>query len=252
MLRLASVSNGSSGGAISAMDDRQRPTKQQPFASYDLAAAYRYDAWYDSPAGRALALVEETLLLELLAGLPAATSLLDVGCGTGHFSRRFARGVSRVVGLDPAPGMLAIARERAGGPTYVRGSALALPFADRAFDVVAFVTSLEFVPDRVGALREAARVARHGLILGVLNLLSPLGLRRKAQTLLGPSPYAHAYFPTPWGLAGLARRALGPRALELAWQTTPLAPGWPAVQVRLPLGAMIGLRVTLGEPSRGD
>lgn len=53
------------------------------------------------------------LLLEKLAELPAQGGALDLGCGAGDISRRFARALAgwRVDGLDGSPAMLAIARE---------------------------------------------------------------------------------------------------------------------------------------------
>lgn len=216
----------------------------QPFSAFDRAAAERYDAWYESGSGKKHALAEQAMLARLLpAASPAGRTLLEVGCGTGHFSRWFGGRGFDVVGLDLAAEMLAVAAERGGGPRYVRGSALALPFADRSFDLVAFVTSLEFVSDREAALREAARVARRGLLLGALNVLSPLGLRRKALALRGRSVYAGAYFPTPWGLAGLVRRALPGQVVGLRWQAAPRHPA--SVLARLPFGPFIAMRVDL-------
>jgi len=213
-------------------------------ATFDLNAARRYNAWYATPTGRAVAGAEEALLGEMLAHLPDARTLLEVGCGTGHFARSFAARGLRVAGLDASPAMLAIAREVGGGPDYVLGSAEHLPFPDRCFDVVAFITSLEFVADPAAALREAGRVARRGLLLGVLNLASPLGVGRKAQALYRPSPYRAARFSTPWGLARLIRRALPGEFCSIRWRTT-LWPSWvPQAARRLPCGGFIGMAVT--------
>ena len=57
---------------------------------------------------------------------------LDVGCGSGLSLLRLAghREIARVVGLEPDPGALRLAR-RHRGFELVRGSALALPFGDR-------------------------------------------------------------------------------------------------------------------------
>src|ERR1700733_10128214 len=64
-------------------------------------------------------------------------SALDVGCGAGLSLIRLAghREVSRVVGLEPDPGALRLAR-RHRGFEVVEGSALDLPFEDGCFDVV--------------------------------------------------------------------------------------------------------------------
>ncbi|MFQ5812084.1 MAG: 4Fe-4S binding protein [Anaerolineae bacterium] len=60
--------------------------------------------------------------------------------------------------------------------------------------MLALITTLEFVPDPVQALSEAIRVARHGLILGVLNRQSLLAWRRKRS---GEPLWQEARFFTP-------------------------------------------------------
>ncbi|BAZ95185.1 SAM-dependent methyltransferases [Thiohalobacter thiocyanaticus] len=134
-----------------------------------------YEAWYHSPRGRWIAGREAALMLRLLRPQSGA-SLLDAGCGTGHFSRRFAAAGLAVTGVDPDPAMLTQARALSTGLDldYVRADARALPFPDASFDYAAAVTSLCFVPEPVRALRELWRVSRRGLVLGLLNRRSLL------------------------------------------------------------------------------
>lgn len=136
-------------------------------------AAERYDAWYATPRGRWIAETECALMLRLLQPRPGA-SLLDVGSGTGQFSRRFAEAGLAVVSLDPAEAMLAVARRHAPELPQVRGTALSLPFRDGTFDYVAAVTSLCFVEPPARALAELWRVSRRGVVLGLLNRRSLL------------------------------------------------------------------------------
>jgi len=132
-----------------------------------------YEAWYQTARGSWIAGHEFGLMRRLLDPLAGAT-LLDVGCGTGHFSRRFAAAGLRVTGLDPDPAMLDYARGLGGGVDYLRGTATALPLADDAYDYVTAVTSLCFVADWSRALREMWRVARRAVLLGLLNRRSLL------------------------------------------------------------------------------
>jgi SAM-dependent methyltransferase len=127
-----------------------------------------YEAWYETARGSWIAGREFGLMSRLLAP-PAGSTLLDVGCGTGHFSRRFAASGLRVSGLDPDPPMLEHARRLGGGVDYLRGSATALPVADATYDFVTAVTSLCFVAEASRALGEMWRVARHAVLLGLLN-----------------------------------------------------------------------------------
>ena len=90
---------------------------------------------------------------------------LDVGCGAGLSLIRLAglKEIGQVVGLEPDPEALRLAR-RHRGFEVVEGSALALPFPDRSFDVVTCCDVFQHLPvggDRVAAL-EIARVLRPG------------------------------------------------------------------------------------------
>lgn len=70
-----------------------------------------------------------------LALVMDATSVLDVGCGTGALLRRARQAghAGRLCGLDPDPAMLAVARRR-GDVEWVAGTAASMAF-DREFDL---------------------------------------------------------------------------------------------------------------------
>jgi ubiquinone/menaquinone biosynthesis C-methylase UbiE len=115
----------------------------------------------------------EILRQVLLDGLDLAPGerVLEIGCGVGAVLGELARAEPGLVltGLDRSAEQLAGARrhlEAAGvRATLVEGDALALPFADGAFDRVVLVWFLEHLPDeasRLAALREARRVLRRG------------------------------------------------------------------------------------------
>jgi ubiquinone/menaquinone biosynthesis C-methylase UbiE len=129
-----------------------------------------------------------------------------------------------------------------GNAPHVEGDALALPFSSRAFDLVALVTTLEFLPEPVRALSEASRVARKGLILGTLNRQSLLGRSLKRE---GGPIWGIARFFTLGKLIEMVQAAVGKRA-RIVWRTT-LWPAWPAV-LPLPWGGFIGMAVRLAGP----
>jgi 2-polyprenyl-3-methyl-5-hydroxy-6-metoxy-1,4-benzoquinol methylase len=58
-------------------------TPENPFDEPALAA--RYEDWY-AGEGRQADILEKQLLAKLLAGFRSAQSVLEVGCGTGHFT----------------------------------------------------------------------------------------------------------------------------------------------------------------------
>jgi SAM-dependent methyltransferase len=119
-----------------------------------------YDAWYDDhPA------LYQTELAALRKAVPRRGRGLEIGVGTG----RFASPLSVGYGLDPSPGMLALAGRR--GVRAVRGVGEALPFRSASFDLVLIVFVIEFVDDLEGFLGEAARVlrGRGRLVVGFMD-----------------------------------------------------------------------------------
>lgn len=127
-----------------------------------------YESWYHTPRGGWIGDCEFALLMRMMH--PANnSSLLNVGCGTGYFSRRFAQSGLRVTGIDPDNEMIAFAQTRDGTVNYMLGDALSLPFTDRSFDYCTAITSLCFIDDPVHALREMLRITRYNVTLGLLN-----------------------------------------------------------------------------------
>ena len=141
-------------------------------------APEEYDAWYRTPRGEWIGEREYRLLRRMLAPAPGEL-ILDVGCGTGYFTRRFARDGNPVAGVDPEPTMLRVAAAHpAAGARYVRADARALPFSDGEFDHCISVTALCFIEDEATALGEMFRVARRRVVLGLLNRRSLLYLQK--------------------------------------------------------------------------
>ena len=138
----------------------------------------RYDAWYDTPRGRWIGDVEWALLRSALE-LRSGDSLLDVGCGTGHFTRRAAAKGAQVVGLDLDERALEFARRHSPETVrFLHGDATCLPFEDRSFDNVMSVAALCFVPQWQEAVAEIVRVSRRRFTLGLLNRNSLLWLQK--------------------------------------------------------------------------
>ncbi|MFV1996740.1 MAG: class I SAM-dependent methyltransferase [Acidiferrobacterales bacterium] len=133
-----------------------------------MLAPAEYDAWYQTPRGVWISNAEFRLVIRQLRPQPAST-LLDVGCGTGHFSRRFAALGLQVTGLDLDTGAIKFARQQGGPIVYLESGAEALPFADGSFDYCVAITSLCFIEQFEKAIDEMWRVSRKAIVLGLLN-----------------------------------------------------------------------------------
>ncbi|MCD6289053.1 MAG: class I SAM-dependent methyltransferase [Anaerolineae bacterium] len=202
----------------------------------DVAIASRYDAWY-ATEGRRADRLEKRLLGQMLARFPGTRTVLEVGCGTGHFTRWLEGMDVRAVGLEAASAMLAEA-VRLGSRLCVQGDALALPFPADSFDLVVMITALEFISDPLQALTEGWRVARNGLVLGVLNRDSRLG--RQLMRAGGPI-WGAARLLTPAELVEMAHQAVADERAQVVWRTT-LWPLWPGA-LPLPWGGFIGMAI---------
>lgn len=155
-----------------------------------------YEEWYDSARGRWIGSVEFSALESQLRPRPGA-SLLDIGCGTGHFTRLFAAHTEGlVVGLDPNQTWINYANTHTEhAERYVIGRAESLPFPDRSFDLTISVTALCFVKEQELALRELIRVTRQRFVLGLLNRRSLLYLKKGRRG--GVGAYRGARWHTP-------------------------------------------------------
>jgi SAM-dependent methyltransferase len=216
--------------------------------AFDKGIAAHYETWYEAPEGRRADALEKASLRRLLESFPGTPSILEVGSGTGHFTRWFDHQGLAAVGLDLSAAMLTRARALDGIP-LARGDACRLPFADGSFDLVAFITTLEFLECPREALAEALRVTRQGLILGVLNRWSLLGLQRRLAGFLRPTVYDAAHFYSVEGLGRLLRSVVRDGA-QIVWHTT-LFPGtWPCERASPRWGGFIAMVLLLAAGPR--
>ena len=164
-----------------------------------------YDAWYCTPRGRWIGVTEYRLLREMLASSPDA-GVLDVGCGTGYFTRCLASDGFNVTGIDSSPEMIRYAQSQSvAGEQYMVGDARRLPFPDRHFDACVAITSLCFIREQEQALAEMVRVTRRRIVLGLLNRHSLLYWQKGRQG--GRGAYRGAYWHTARAARTLLARA---------------------------------------------
>ena len=136
----------------------------------------------------------EDLIARLNPG--AHDRLLDVACGTGIVARvaRERMGpAARIVGVDAAPPMLAVARGTDSTIDWREGNAMALPVAEgERFSLLTCHQGLQFFPDKTAAVREMRRVLQPEgrLAIGTWRPLAEAALFRAlhpiAEQQLGP------------------------------------------------------------------
>jgi len=204
-----------------------------PFTQSETVAGY--EAWYQTDGFQADQ-KEKYLLKWLLRYYPQAHSILEVGCGTGHFTRWFRQQGLQAVGYDLSHPMLEESIRLKSDPV-VQGDAMHLAFPAKSFDLLAFITTLEFLPHPTVALAEAFRIARQGIILGVLNRQSCLGVHYKRS---GGPIWEVAHFFTVGELKRNIFETAGKR-VHITWRTTL----WPLGMGLLPLpwGGFIGMAI---------
>jgi len=205
-----------------------------------------YESWYEGKYKRADKL-EKALLRQLLNTLPDARSLLEVGCGTAHFTRWFESLELECSGLDLSHLMLREAKKLWMNKSLLRGESARLPFKDGSFDVVVFIACMEYMADPVKVLTEASRVARKGIIVGLMNKWSLPTIRRIVQVKMGKNPfYKGARFYSVLEIKRLLRDALGARFQITHWSTTVYPRIFGDTESSLiPFGAFLGLAVEL-------
>lgn len=118
---------------------------------------------------------EHGVALALFAGLArkfGATSILDVGAGTGRALELLAPEFpeAKLVGIEPVDGLREIGYSKGiGRDQLIGGSGEALPFADNAFDFVIETGVLHHVPNPDRVVAEMVRVARLGVMISDCN-----------------------------------------------------------------------------------
>lgn len=133
-----------------------------------------YENWWRPAWGRVLkgvlgpGMADERRIARLLMGLSPGDGVLDVACGTGNFTRDFARVVGPeglVVGLDASETMLRRAVEETDAVEqvgYVRGDVIDMPFRDQSFDAVCCFAALNLFAQPMKALDSMTAVLTPG------------------------------------------------------------------------------------------
>ncbi len=194
------------------------------WAQHFDAIAHGVDAEFDAATVRGHWRRARHVAATRLAGSGTGT-LLEIGTGSGRLLAELAARGWEVTGIDPAPGMVEIARSRvpAARERITVGLAESLPFADESFDLAVCVGVLGFV-DVGQVLEEVVRVLRPGgrAVLEIFNghamtiawqqrVVFPVAGALKQVVPFGrPLPWSHRSF-TP----GEIRRLLAEEGMDV-------------------------------------
>ncbi len=162
------------------------------FDAFEKSGWERTASAYHEFAGRITPRLVEPLLDA--AGVGPDTRVLDVASGPGYAAGEAAARGARVVGVDVAAAMVALARERHPDVDFRQGDAQALAFADGSFDAVVGNFALHHLGDPERAAGEFARVLAPGGRVAVTVWDVP-GKTRLVGVLLEAVAQAHAAAP---------------------------------------------------------
>ena len=103
-------------------------------------------------------------VIRLVNGESAPGDIVDIGCGTGRLLRKIRERwpYARLIGVDPAEGMVKKARQMMPDSTFMVSPAESIPLPDTSVDLVFSTTSFHHWSDQLQGLREIRRVLRSG------------------------------------------------------------------------------------------
>jgi ubiquinone/menaquinone biosynthesis C-methylase UbiE len=161
------------------------------FLTPDIAS--EYDTYYQTETGKTVDNIEKEIVSAHLKKLPK-TNWLELGCGTGHWTKFFNNNGFQITAVDNSEAMLEIARSKnLENVQFLNADATRLPFPDARFSGIVSITMLEFVDDLEKGLNEIDRVLKPGgtLVLGCLNAVSDPGKNKNNDPI-----FKHARFFT--------------------------------------------------------
>ena len=159
----------------------------------DQAIAKQYDDYYTTELGLEVDNIEKGIIKDLLSEIPRG-KMLELGCGTGHWTDFLVENGFNVDALDASDEMLAVARSKNINAKFSLGISEKLPYHDNSFSLASSFTMLEFVDDPQKVISEIYRVLKPSgwLILGLLHGKSVIGKNKNNDPV-----FKHASFIYP-------------------------------------------------------
>jgi ubiquinone/menaquinone biosynthesis C-methylase UbiE len=146
-------------------------------------------------------------VVEDLDKLPRGAKVLDLGAGTGHLSDFIHKKGFEVVGVEPSPEMLKLARDNFKDITFADGISVKIPYPDNSFDYVVSIEVLRYLnPEDVAkTYNEVCRVLKPGGVFHVTHVnryaldfyFFFYYIDRFFKRMGGQKFYHYGYFTTP-------------------------------------------------------
>ena len=196
------------------MDDRiEHEIKHGKFLAENGAG----EIWnWESPAGKIRWARRVQMLTDFIK---PDSSLLELGCGTGYFTKEIAKTKAQIVAIDISPELLALAKENVDYPnvSFCIENAYEMSFEDNQFDFIIGSSVLHHL-DIKKAISEVYRVLKKDGIIAFTepNMMNPqIALQKNIPYIkrkAGDSPDETAFFR--WKLFGLLKKQ-GFKKIEL-------------------------------------
>lgn len=150
----------------------------------------------------------------VLPHLPSyCENALEVGCGTGEFTRILAERARRVVAVDLSPQMIRLARQQSidyPNIEYVEGDVLRLSLPDESYDCIVSLATLHHLPLEQGVLKMKAALKQGGVLI-IHDLVSDENLVDRIKSALAfPVSVSKRFWKTG--------RLRAPREVREAWR----------------------------------
>jgi ubiquinone/menaquinone biosynthesis C-methylase UbiE len=170
-----------------------KPDRPGARATEDVQRFHRWSRSYERSLGQVFFFgpVHGRVLGLVAAALDGQTPgyVLDIGCGTGRLLRRIATAwpAARLTGVDPAEGMIQVARTLTPAVTFLVGHGEAIPLPNASVDVAFSTVSFHHWQDQAAGVREVARVLRPGGLFCLADIRVPAAVawlkpRRRVHT----------------------------------------------------------------------
>ena len=139
----------------------------------------RFSSWAEgyerSQIQRFIARIHDAMLASVASEVNSPESILDVGCGTGRLLTKTGQRWpnSMLTGVDPAEGMISVARRLAPSVSFHIASAESIPVDDASIDLALSAISFHHWSNQLQGLQELARTLRPGACLCLADITMP-------------------------------------------------------------------------------